>query len=650
MDLTQRSRRRGIQCVVAAVCASALALAGCSSETLRSAGTDSATPTPGDTNVSPSPARTPTETTTPSPTQTSLAPTQSSTDEPPPSPSPTSASTTATPTASPSASPPSPSPTRSPRMPATASELVVVYRDQGGQLATRVQPPVAGKSLPSSIAAVSAEAAVVSVAPDVTGELLGASLPNDSSFKRGAQQPSAYALGLCCGPTLSAWYQAGWGYPPAADVTVAILDTGIAPLNPELTGAIAPGWNAASKQEIEPATTLDTAPSETSRHGTKVASLIAANRNNAKSIAGLATINPDGSAFRSVAKVAPYVVTENNAKKVPVPKLSYVSDALTRIASLPAAQKPPVVVLPLAFPSAAADEAARLILLPTIGALADQGVLVVAAARAVEGAPNLVAAPASLPGAMAVGGWSQAAANGHFPRTVPGGNSVDLVGPAQGVTVAYRNPSFTSGWSKDSTTDGQSYAAAAVAGIAAVRAAVTNASCPTSADPRKCLNQLVTAVTQSATPIMTKQQPIQRVDASYQGAGMASLPLAVELPADYVEALALPVPVIAAQAQAGAGGSANIKVTVNWQPPDAGEYRVRIVTFNGKSKDPKWQSWHDWPAGQTQQTITVTVPATAEVADWSIRAAAKSATRGSSVPSAGLTCRVEQGMGVSQCQ
>ena len=70
----------------------------------------------------------------------------------------------------------------------------------------------------------------------------------------------------------------------ASSVTVAVLDTGIDPTHPDLTGAIAPGTAFVSvpSSECDPASTNDD-----DAHGTHVAGVVAATGNNTSGIAGV---------------------------------------------------------------------------------------------------------------------------------------------------------------------------------------------------------------------------------------------------------------------------------------------------------------------------------------------------------------------------
>jgi len=124
---------------------------------------------------------------------------------------------------------------------------------------------------------------------------------NCSAKLRKAGMPGACVLlvAACCG-TLGAadpndtyfadsWHhqqigsQAAWEISPGSpDVIVATIDTGVDANHPDLAGPVIEGWNLVTRS-------ADTSP--TSWHGTAVAGVIAAVRDNGRGVAGLADVS-----------------------------------------------------------------------------------------------------------------------------------------------------------------------------------------------------------------------------------------------------------------------------------------------------------------------------------------------------------------------
>lgn len=71
---------------------------------------------------------------------------------------------------------------------------------------------------------------------------------------------------------------AAWDITTGGEVTVAVLDTGVSPLHPDLEGKVLPGYNAILN---------DASSHDDNGHGTAVAGLLAARANNGRGIAGL---------------------------------------------------------------------------------------------------------------------------------------------------------------------------------------------------------------------------------------------------------------------------------------------------------------------------------------------------------------------------
>ncbi len=106
---------------------------------------------------------------------------------------------------------------------------------------------------------------------------------------------------------LPAWHhqtigsEAAWDISGGSrDIVVAVIDTGIDATHPELAGQLVSGWNVANN-------TSNTSP--IAAHGTAVAGVIAAARNNAMGVAGLA----DVSIMPIIASDSPTSITDLDA-------------------------------------------------------------------------------------------------------------------------------------------------------------------------------------------------------------------------------------------------------------------------------------------------------------------------------------------------
>ncbi len=358
-------------------------------------------------------------------------------------------------------------------------------------------------------------------------------------------------------------------------VKIAILDSGIAPLKPELQNVIGSGWDfsdstvPAGKEitkgnsyDAATPTTGDTAGSDNKkRHGTKVASIIAAVRNNKTTIAGLAPIvtKGDGSIISAVT-LHPYIISKLNP--VPAGSNTYkltqdllsVTKALTKIAGAGPNDVPDIVLLPLTFPNATPDTSSSLA--PLIQSLVNKGILVVASARKDEKDNKKMLPPAGLPNVLRVGGWGSLAspiAADSVGTTSPQSDILDVVAPAKKVSTAYRDSKFyQAGQEKDfEETDGQSVAAAFVAGAAALRLFWQQRLCTTQPDAAAkvaCVGELLAGIAATAwkppapAPAAADELVIYNELAPFLGQGMLSVPTLLSIPQETLTNMALAVP------------------------------------------------------------------------------------------------------------
>jgi hypothetical protein len=134
-----------------------------------------------------------------------------------------------------------------------------------------VQVPELAQS--SALAALHADPDVASARIDPIVQAVQA--PNDPQYD-GAHTPCANSLG--CWPYQELNLAAAWDTTTgSASVTVAVIDTGVAPNHEDLAGAVLPGWNLFAGNANA---------ADDNGHGTEVAGMIAARGNNGIGVVG----------------------------------------------------------------------------------------------------------------------------------------------------------------------------------------------------------------------------------------------------------------------------------------------------------------------------------------------------------------------------
>ncbi len=320
---------------------------------------------------------------------------------------------------------------------------------------------------------------------------------------------------------------------------IAIVDSGIRALPKELDSGkfvIGAGYNAAitvpeaiavgksydvgkidddAKIYVSDAA-QDTAGKDTKlRHGTMVASVIAATRNNTTGIAGLATMRPareDADPIMlSGVTLLPYIIStyDKDTQKL-TQDFAALVEALTEINELVKLNGPgdhptipDIVLLPLAAKGLSEDS--RTLLEAQIATLTNNGIIVIASAAAESVTPEgraIIEPPASLANVFAVGGWGLIPPGGDSAAytTSPYSDKLDIVAPAEKIAVDYQESKFYATGSKV-IADGQSFSAAFVAAAAGMRIFYTQTKCTTGKDiaaRRNCVSNLAGALRGSA--------------------------------------------------------------------------------------------------------------------------------------------------------
>ncbi len=467
-----------------------------------------------------------------------------------------------------------------PGAPFPVQEVVVVKNVQDITRRVQVLRNPDTESAEDFMVAERAKPETVSAELNVTAQLLSSG-PNDTAYKKtltkaSVQQPYMSAIGACCtkatsdapGPNLNSfldsWDPVFVPLKPDPAPIVALLDTGMAPLNPELVGALTNGYDAVNQELIPAAQSFDAATDIEKRHGTMVASVIAATRNNGKSIAGLATNSaPVDGEYRASVKIMPIVV----AGKASQPKVDLAAVARGLYYASVTLPNRSVVLMPFGFFDDGVMPAWRT-LWPAINELQSKGIVIVAAARDTKISETdgvEVSVPASLPDVIAVGGW---AANGlgPAPANSPKGDRVDLVAPAERIAVDYKDPSFwRSGWRVEGgVQNGQSFAAAMVAATAAMRIGGAQGPCA-KGDVRECLSLDRAAIVVGARSIgvLNADLSVTRPNAEFQGAGMLSVPATVGMNRAAAESTAVRPPTVAIVTADDPGGR-KLVITPTW--------------------------------------------------------------------------------------
>jgi subtilisin family serine protease len=227
------------------------------------------------------------------------------------------------------------------------------------------------------------------------------------------------------------------------DVIVAVLDSGVSVSHPDLFGRLVPGWNTT----VNPPTT-NTDDSHTQSHGTKCAGIIAAARDNAIGVAGVA----------ANAKIMPIKIATNFLASVrwAANGLTRATDSGAKVASMSWGYGAGETDLP--FLRTAVEYAD------------DRGVVMIASTGNIPTEP--VGYPAAYPQVIAVGATNNR--DEMFSATTRG-PEMDLVAPGVAIYTTVDQSGNANGYGPE---DGTSFAAPIVAGVAAMVLGINPALTP----------------------------------------------------------------------------------------------------------------------------------------------------------------------------
>lgn len=214
-----------------------------------------------------------------------------------------------------------------------------------------------------------------------------------------------------------------WAFSRGSGITVAVIDTGVDLTHPDLAANLLPGYDFGDN---------DSSPQDQLGHGTRVAGVLAAVRNNQTGVSGLA---PE-------ARLLPLKINVGGSG-------TFASDALAQAIDYAIAQRVNIINLSLTV-----DQNTQLVLEAVQRAL-DRGIVVVAAAGNDGGA---VAFPATMSGVIAVAAVGQDGLVANFSNRGP---EISIAAPGAGIYTTYGSGTYVS-------TSGTSFAAPMVsAAIAA---------------------------------------------------------------------------------------------------------------------------------------------------------------------------------------
>lgn len=207
-----------------------------------------------------------------------------------------------------------------------------------------------------------------------------------------------------------------WQYSRGEHAVVALLDTGVDALDPELAGRVLPGVDLAGGGAANADGRVDLDPR---RHGTRIARLVAGDPRGAADVQGLAPR----------AEILPVVVTHGGPAD-PAAVANGIGFAVERHAR--------VILVPLAV--AAPAQPVAQVLAESVRAAAKHGAVVVAAAgdQGARGNPPL--APAAVPGVLGVSAVDRA---DRAEATSERGGQVLLAAPDSDATGAGGQPNDT---------------------------------------------------------------------------------------------------------------------------------------------------------------------------------------------------------------
>lgn len=268
-------------------------------------------------------------------------------------------------------------------------------------------------------------------------------------------------LALSDDPSLpDQWHLLGFGVPEAWDrergngtVTVAVIDSGLDLVHPDLAGRIEPGWDFYDG---------DPDPGSDDLHGTHVTGIVGANGDDGVGVAGVA---PDG------VRLLPIKVFDDTGVDGEGRSIESVVTALRWAAGM-AVEGPPTRPAPVQVANLSLGTAGSYEVVPAleqaVRAARERGVLVIASAGN-EGRARGVTAPANGPCAVAVGSVDEDFERSWFSNYDADAVAVDLVAPG-GVSLDRRPVLSTAPDGDYARLSGTSMAAPFVAGVAALLA------------------------------------------------------------------------------------------------------------------------------------------------------------------------------------
>lgn len=270
------------------------------------------------------------------------------------------------------------------------------------------------------------------------------------------------------------WHLQDFGLPAAwaletgkADIVLAVLDSGVDVTHEDLAGRSLPGCDVYSGDN-------DPSPGSPTqivnqRHGTHVAGIALASGNNAKGVAGVA--------YTGV-KLLPVKVFDDAGNDPQATATSVVARAMRWAAGMSVEgmnrnpHKAHIINLSLGGKASTPDGTIQT-LNEAVQDVRGEGVLVVAAAGN-EWTPGTIYAPASAPGALAVGSVDADYERSDFSNYNPSGRTVDLMAPGGtgenscGGVYSTLSPAFDGDADAYGCESGTSMAAPFVAGVAAL--------------------------------------------------------------------------------------------------------------------------------------------------------------------------------------
>ena len=275
------------------------------------------------------------------------------------------------------------------------------------------------------------------------------------------------------------WHLQDFGLPAAwaletgeADIVLAVLDSGVDVTHEDLAGRSYPGCDVYSgDNDPSPGSVSQTVANQ--RHGTHVAGIALASGNNAKGVAGVA--------YTGV-KLLPVKVFDDAGKDPQATATSAVARAMRWAAGMSVEgmnrnpHKANIINLSLGARIKTPDGTIQT-LNDAVRDVREEGVLVIAASgNSINpaDAPGTVYAPASAPGALAVGSIDSNYGRSDFSVYNPSGRTVDLMAPGGsgdsscGGIYSTLSPAFEGDADAYGCESGTSMAAPFVAGVAAL--------------------------------------------------------------------------------------------------------------------------------------------------------------------------------------